>query len=113
MDLKSPVQTAFGEVAFEEVLRAYEKTKQYAINKAEWLKTEEGKEYNRKKAKEYYERHKDKVLEKRANRYEQDRDTLLNRAKEYYLQHTEEVLQKNKERRKRQSEEKKIEKVEA
>ena len=100
MDLSTPVQTAYGEVPLSEILHAYEKAKQYATTKAEWYKTEEGKAYNRQKAKQYYERHKELVLDKRAKRYETDRETLLNRAKEYYSQHTEEVLEKNRQRRK-------------
>ena len=113
MDLKTPVKTAFGEVPFEEVLRVYEKKQESARVKAEWLKTDEGKEYNRQKAKEYYERHKEKVLQKRAERYEKDKDTLLNRAKEYYVLHSEEILEKNKERRKKNRELKKVEKTPA
>ena len=109
MQSDSPVQTAFGEVPLEELRKAYEQKMQYAITKLEWLKTEEGKAYNRKKSKEYYERHKQTILDKRANRYEKDKDTLLNRAKEYYLLHSEEINEKNKQKRKQ----KKIEIAEA
>lgn len=99
MDLKAEIPTAYGNVPLEDILRAYEKTKEWAENKKAWLKTEAGKEYNRQKSKEYYERHKGKILEKRATRYETDKDTLLNRAKEYYSLHTEEIKEKNKERK--------------
>lgn len=102
--MNTPVQTAHGQVTLEEILKTFNKAKQYELNKSEWLKTDEGKEYNRNKSKEYYERHKDKVLEKRAKRYEQDKDTLLTRAKEYYALHSEEVLEKNKAKRKQKRE---------
>lgn len=109
MDYNTPVQTAYGEVPLQKLLDAFEKTKQWQENKKVWLKTEAGKEYNRQKAKEYYQRHKDQVLAKRAIRYETDKDTLLTRAKEYYALHTEECKQKNKERRLAKKEEVKTE----
>ena len=75
----------------EQVLKVFNDYKRRNAERSEWFKTEEGKAYNRQKAKEYYLRHKEKVLEKRAKRYEEDRDTLLNRAKEYYANHADEI----------------------
>lgn len=78
-------------VTMEQVLKVFNDYKRRNAERSEWFKTEEGKAYNRQKAKEYYLRHKEKVLEKRAKRYEEDRDTLLNRAKEYYANHADEI----------------------
>ena len=99
MDLNADVPTAYGNVPFAQILHAYEKSKQWAEKKKAWMKTEEGKAYNRQKSKDYYERHKAQVLQKRAKRYETDKDTLLTRAKQYYALHSEELIQKYKERR--------------
>lgn len=107
MDLTTPVQTSYGQVPLQELLNAYEKKKLYEKNKAEWFKTDEGKAYNRQKSKEYYQRHREDVLLKRAARYEVDHDELLNRAKQYYATHNEEILEKNK--RKREAKQQKIE----
>ncbi len=78
-------------VTLERVLKVFNDYKRRNEVRAEWFKTEEGKAYNRQKAKEYYLRHKDKVLEKRAKRYEEDKETLLERAKEYYKNHADEI----------------------
>lgn len=78
-------------VTMEQVLKVFNDYKRRNAVRTEWFKTDEGKAYNRQKAKEYYLRHKDKVLEKRAKRYEEDRDTLLNRAKDYYKNHSDEI----------------------
>lgn len=99
MDYTTPVATSYGEVPLQTLLDAFEKKKQYEQAKKDWLKTDAGKEYQRKKAKEYYNRHREQVLAKRASRYEKDHETLLNRAKEYYANHTEECKAKNKLRR--------------
>lgn len=109
MDAK--IQTAYGEVPLQALLNAYEKKKQYEANKKNWLKTDAGREYNRQKAKEYYDKHKDQILAKRASRYETDKELLIERAKQYYSLHSEECIEKNRQRREAKKE--KIEKVEA
>lgn len=78
-------------VDVEAVMKVYNAYKRRNAERSEWYKTEEGKEYNRQKAREYYLRHKDLILEKRAKRYEEDRNTLLDRAKEYYKVNAEEI----------------------
>ena len=57
--------------------------------KRAYLKTEEGKEYNRQKSKNYYEAHREEVLAKRPYDpekcklyYEKNRDKILIKAKE-------------------------------
>lgn len=113
MDLKTEIPTAYGNVPLEQVLRAFEKSKEWAANKKAWSKTEEGKIYNRQKSKDYYNRHKAQVLAKRAERYEVDKETLINRGKEYYKKHSEELIEKNRQRRQKAREEsKKTEKTE-
>jgi len=52
-------------VSMEQVIKVYNDYKRRNAARTEWFKTDEGKAYNRQKAKEYYARHKDKVLEKR------------------------------------------------
>ena len=81
-------------VSIEKLLRVYNNYQKQIDKRQEWFKTDAGKEYNRLKAKEYYNRNKNKILEKRAKRYEEDRDTLLTRAKEYYAEHSDEIKQK-------------------
>ena len=89
------VKTAYGEVPLQALMDAYEKKKQYEQSKKVWLKTDAGREYQRKKAKQYYEKNREKVLAKRAARYTTDHETLLNRAKEYYSTHSEECKERN------------------
>lgn len=113
MDLTTPVQTSNGEVPLQKLLEAYEKKKLYDRRKSEWAQTDAGKEYNRQKAKQYYDRHKAEVLAKRSIRYETDRETLLTRAKEYYALHSEECIRKNRERYLSKVEAQKIEEIKA
>lgn len=103
--------TAYGEASIQDLLQAYEKKKQYENNKKEWMKTEAGREYNRKKAKQYYDKHKEQILAKRSARYETDKDVLIERAKQYYALHTEECIEKNRIRREAKKE--KIETISA
>lgn len=105
MDSNTPVQTAYGQVPFQKLLDAFEKKKQYEQNKKEWLQTDAGKEYQRKKAKEYYERHREEVLAKRAARYKVEHEELLNRAKEYYHSHNEECRERNRKYREKAKQE--------
>ena len=60
-------------VTLDKLLQVYEKQRMYSERRAEqrtaFYKTEEGKEYNRKKAKEYYERNKETVQKKNKDRY--------------------------------------------
>ena len=78
-------------VTMEKLLHIYNNYQKRNEARNEWFKTDEGKAYNRMKAKEYYLRHKEAILEKRAKRYEEDKDTLLTRAKEYYANHADEI----------------------
>lgn len=78
-------------VSLEQVMKVYNDYKRRNEERSKWFQTEEGKAYNRMKAKEYYSRNKDKISEKRAKRYEEEREVLLERAKEYYKNHSEEV----------------------
>jgi hypothetical protein len=68
----------------EVLMRLYESRQKAYAKKKEWLKTDAGKEYQRKKAKEYYYKHRDAVLAKRAERYERDGAILNERVKEAY-----------------------------
>lgn len=99
MDLKTKVKTDYGEVALEEVIKAYNQKKANGIQRAEWLKTDEGKAYNCAKAAEYYAENKAEVLLKRALRYEDDKDTLREKSLAYYHANKERIQAKAKERR--------------
>lgn len=90
MDPTTLIQTSYGTVPLASVLHAYEQKKKHSAIQSLKQKTPEGKAYSRLKAKEYYQRHKDKVLAKRAARYETDAETLKTRCREYYHTHTEE-----------------------
>jgi hypothetical protein len=93
------IQTNYGTVPLTALLHAYEKRKQYEAAKLVASKTPEGRAYNRQKAKEYYERNRDKVLAKRALQYETNHDVLLNRSKEYYHAHNEVCKERMRKRR--------------
>lgn len=65
----STVTTSFGDVPLEKLVKHYEAEKKREQKKAEkrleFLQTDAGKEWNRSKAKAYYERNREKVLAKR------------------------------------------------
>ena len=73
MDLQTQIQTSLGSVSLERLIKVYEMYTTSAEKKyeqrLEWLKTEEGKQYNRAKAKAYYEKNKEKVRAKNLARY--------------------------------------------
>jgi hypothetical protein len=68
------VATAYGDVDVSVLVHHYEVYKRNEEKKyekrLEFLMTEEGKEWNRKKAKEYYLKNKEKILQKRKEGYE-------------------------------------------
>ena len=72
MDSNVLVKTAYGNIALETLVQVYETSRRQNEKRGEWFKTEEGKAYQRKKAKEYYERNRDKVLVKRAEAYQDE-----------------------------------------
>jgi len=71
-------------VSVEHLLSLYAKEQKYKDAKKAFLQTEEGKLYNRQKAKEYYTRHKSEVLERRRENYEENKDEALEKAHRYY-----------------------------
>ena len=71
----STFQTEYGLVDINELIRGYNI---YRRNDArnqerrrEFLQTDRGKEYNRERAKAYYERNKETILEKRKKQYQE------------------------------------------
>lgn len=80
------VQTSFGQVELPVLVKLYEAQQKHFQARKEWLKTEEGKAYNRMKAKEFYARHKEEILAKRKALYEVKGDVLNERQKGYYRQ---------------------------
>lgn len=97
--METPVVTQFGEVPLAKLIAAYEQKKRSLQERNEWFKTDAGKEYNRMKAKQYYERNKEKILAKRAVRYEAEGETLRTRANEYYHKNSEAIKKKNKDKK--------------
>lgn len=67
------VPTSFGEVSLSDLVRQYERVKKNNTNvyekRKEFFKTEEGKQLNRARSKAYYEKNKEKILEKRHRAY--------------------------------------------
>lgn len=63
----------------DELMKLYNKEQAKKEAKRAWLQTEEGKEYNRAKAKEYYQRHREKVLEERKKYYEENLEMMRER----------------------------------
>lgn len=99
METTTPVATQFGNVPLADLILAYEQKKQKIQVRNEWFKTDAGKDYNRRKAKEYYDKNKDKVLAKRAARYEVEGETLRTKANEYYHKNSEAIKKKNREKK--------------
>lgn len=68
------VNTSFGEIPLDKVIKRYEaivaQEKRKYERKMEFLQTDEGKQWNREKAKSYYERNKEFVLAKRRAAYQ-------------------------------------------
>lgn len=69
----SAIQTEYGNVQVDELVRVYNNHKKAnrksQEKRKEWLQSDEGKEYNRNRAKSYYERNKETILEKRKESY--------------------------------------------
>lgn len=94
MDLTTKVMTGYGEVQIDKLIRVYNQRQAQSAKKAEWLKTEEGKEYNRKKAAEYYAANKDEVTLKRIALYEENKEQIKAKASAYYLKNKEMIRAK-------------------
>ena len=97
------METRMIDVPYAELVRAYEAEQRRKESRKAYLQTDKGKEYNRQKAKSFYERHKAEILEKRKTQYEENKDVILNRSKAYYEAHKDVIKQKHKEKRKTMS----------
>jgi len=86
MDPKVLIKTSYGEVSLETLVKVYETSRKHSQKRDDWFKTDEGRAYQRQKAKAYYERNKEKVLAKRAEAYQDDekRQAMLDRAHAKY-----------------------------
>lgn len=75
----STVATSIGDVPLEKLVKHYEtyvnQEKRKYQKRLDYLATPEGKEWNRLRAKSYYERNKQKVLEKRKAAYQAKKET--------------------------------------
>ena len=61
----------------EQLLALWNKNQQSIARRKEYAQSEEGKEYNRRKAREFYERHKEEVSAKRRAYYEKNKEKVL------------------------------------
>lgn len=75
----STATTEFGEVPIDVLVKRYESEKKREARKYEkrlaFLQTDAGKEWNRAKAKLYYEKHKAEVLARRKDWYKHKKAT--------------------------------------
>lgn len=75
------VLTKYGDVSLETLIEKYEQWKKsiekHVEARTNFLQTEEGKEWNRKNSKTYYEKHKSEILEKRRLAYQKKKHELL------------------------------------
>ena len=89
-------------VTLDKLLKLYEQHKKSIEHRNEWFKTEEGKAYQRAMAKKHYDKHKEEILEKRAQKYLEKGEEINARNKAYYQANREKIL----ERRRKLKEEK-------
>ena len=83
----------------DKLLSLYEQRKRMMEKRAAFFQTEEGKTYNRTKAKLYYEANKEKVLAKMAERRIGKQDEQNEKALDYYYNNREAILARAKEKR--------------
>jgi hypothetical protein len=80
-------ETKFGPVTLEKLIHVYEISKAHDLKRTaaqlEFLKTEEGKQLNRARAKAYYEKNRDKIREKNRNRYRERTNLTSNENPEH------------------------------
>jgi hypothetical protein len=86
-------------VTMDKLLSLYEQRKRMMEKRAAFFQTEEGKLYNRSKAKLYYKANKEKVLAKMAERRADKREEQNDKALDYYYNNREAILARGKERR--------------
>lgn len=66
------------------LLKVYQKEQERKEKRRAYLQTEEGKEQNRIKSAIFYERNRERVLEKRKEKYEEEKDFYRARNRVYY-----------------------------
>jgi hypothetical protein len=86
-------------VTMDKLLSLYEQRKRMLEKRAAFFQTEEGKLYNRAKAKLYYKANKEKVLAKMAERRVDKREEQNDKSLDYYYNNREAILARGKERR--------------
>lgn len=91
----SAISTQFGAVAVDELIRVYNNHKASNLRAQEkrkqWIQTDEGKQYNRTRAKNYYQKNKEAILEKRKTMYADKKEfqRLVNRQDQQLTQSSE------------------------
>ena len=71
-------------VTIEKVMQLLENEKKAKERHAKYLQTPAGKEHNRQKAQQYYEKHKEEVLAKRKARYEENPEKFIEATMKWY-----------------------------
>ncbi len=83
-------------VSLDKLLHLYELNQRNIERRKAYMESDEGRQYNRQKAKEYYARHKAEVLLKRKTEHEEKKEQHNARALAYYHAHREEILERKK-----------------
>ena len=86
-------------ISIDKLLHLYELHKRNTERRKTYLETDAGKEYNRQKAKEYYNRHKSDVLLKRKADHEEKKEEHNARALAYYHANRDAILEKKRAKR--------------
>ena len=80
--MNTSYKTEYGDVSVEDLVRIYNSHRRNALKhqerRSEFLQTDEGKEYNRVRAKAYYQAHKADILAKRKQQYEERKNATDN-----------------------------------
>jgi len=80
----------------EQLQKLWEREQRRREAQAEFAKTPEGKAYNNERARNFYARHKEEILQKRKAYYEKNKDKLITRMKTYYEAHKQEIRNRKK-----------------
>ena len=83
----------------DKLLSLYEQRKRMLEKRAAFYQTEEGKAYNREKAKTYYNANREKVLARMAEKRVGKQDEQNEKALDYYYNNREAILARAKEKR--------------
>lgn len=80
------ITTAYGTVPTERMIHQFEayqrRLKKRQEKRLEFIQTEEGKQWNRSRSKDYYEKHKEEILQKRKEAYSKKKNEKVEKEAE-------------------------------